>query len=290
MKRCLTCNTLYESAESNCPTCGFGPSIVDGFLAYAPEFAHGGGGFKSSYFSELARLEDANFWFRSRNQLIFWALDEYCPNFRSLLEIGCGTGYVLGGLSKKFKQATLNGSEIFTAGLGFAIGRVPSVNFMQMDARYIPFEEEYDVIGAFDVLEHIEEDYRVLAQVHGALKYQGVMLLTVPQHPWLWSSTDEYACHVRRYAALEIHQKIESAGFQIIRSTSFVAALLPAMTASRLFQRKISDERFDASAELRVSTWVNSLFMQILRAELALIKRGVNLPVGGSRLVVAKKV
>jgi SAM-dependent methyltransferase len=169
MKRCLACNTLYVSSLADCPSCGFKPLLMDGFYAYAPDLAHGGGGFKSSYFSDLARLEEANFWFQSRNQLILWALEEYCQNFQSFLEIGCGTGYVLSGVSKLFPHSTLQGSEIFIAGLGFAAARLPAVSLMQMDARDIPFQEEFDVIGAFDVLEHIEEDECVLAQVHAAL-------------------------------------------------------------------------------------------------------------------------
>ena len=290
MKRCLSCQSQHDASMTICPSCGFKPVLVDGFESYAPDFAHGGGGFKSSYFSDLARLEEANFWFRSRNRLILWALDKYCPNFQSVLEIGCGTGYVLSGISKQFPRAKLHGSEIFLAGLGFAAERLPSANFMQMDARNIPFEEEFDVVGAFDVLEHIEEDEQTLAQLHAALKPQGVLLLTVPQHAWLWSPIDEYACHVRRYAASELHRKIERAGFQIVRSTSFVTILLPAMMLSRFFQKPVSDEKFDATEELRIPPWLNALFGKLLGVELALIKNGIDLPVGGSRLVVAKKI
>lgn len=266
------------------------PALVDGFDSYAPGFAHEGGGFKSNYFSELARLEEANFWFRSRNQLLMWALENYCPNFQSLLEIGCGTGYVLSGIAKKFPHSTLYGSEIFIAGLGFAAARLPSAKFMQMDARSLPFENEFDVIGAFDVLEHIKEDERVLTQMCAALKPDGLMLLTVPQHAWLWSSIDEYAFHERRYAAIYIHKKIKAAGFFIVRSTSFVATLLPAMIVSRFLQKKVSDKQFYATAELNISPWLNELFSRMLSAELALIKRGFNLPLGGSRLVVARKL
>lgn len=290
MKRCLSCDARYSSSIQNCAGCGFAPALIDGFDSYAPNLALEGGGFKSTYFSELARLEEANFWFRSRNKLLMWALEKYYPNFQSLLEIGCGTGYVLSGISKKFPHSTLFGSEIFIAGLGFAAARLPSVKLMQMDARCIPFENEFDVIGAFDVLEHIKEDEEVLAQMRGALKLEGLMLLTVPQHAWLWSRVDEYACHEQRYAAQDLHQKIESAGFRVIRSTSFVTTLLPAMMISRFLQKKVSDEKFDATAELKISSWLNSLFSRMLGAELALIKRGFNLPLGGSRLVIARKI
>jgi len=289
MKRCLTCNVCYASTIRDCPSCGFGPVLVDGFCAYAHEFAHAGGGFQSIYFSELARLEEDNFWFRSRNLLILWALKEYCPDFHSFLEIGCGTGYVLSGISKIFQQSTLVGSEIFTSGLSLAAARLPLVDFMQMDARNIPFKEEFDVIGVFDVLEHIEEDERVLAQVYSALKPQGFTLIAVPQHAWLWSSMDEYAYHVRRYSASDLHQKIKKVGFRIVRSTSFVTTLLPAMMTSRFFQRKVSDEKFDATSELKISPWLNLLFFQMLCTELTYIRKGFNFPIGGSRLVIARK-
>lgn len=290
MKRCLSCNARYNYSVRNCPSCGFTPALVDGFDSYASNFMHDGGGFKSEYFSELACLEEANFWFRSRNQLIMWAIENYGSCFQSLLEIGCGTGYVLSGISKKFPRSKLYGSEIFIEGLGFARTRLPTAKFMQMDARNIPFENEFDVVGAFDVLEHIKEDEQVLTQMCAALKPEGLMLITVPQHAWLWSPIDEYAFHERRYAATGIHQKIEAAGFRVIRSTSFVTTLLPAMMISRFLQKKVSDKKFDATAELKISPWLNSLFFRLLSAELALIKMGFNFPVGGSRLIVARKI
>jgi SAM-dependent methyltransferase len=201
-----------------------------------------------------------------------------------------GIGKVLSGISQKFPNITLHGSEIFLAGLGFATKRLPLTNFMQMDARNIPFKDEFDVIGAFDVLEHITEDERVLDQVHSALKPQGFILLTVPQHAWLWSAADEFACHVRRYTASDIHKKIEAAGFKIVKSTSFVTTLLPVMMVSRWLPRKTPDGEFDSTAELKIHPWLNALFSQLLSAELALIKNGIDLKIGGSRFIIAKKI
>jgi SAM-dependent methyltransferase len=221
--------------------------------------------------------------------LIIWALGKYCPGFRSFLEIGCGTGYVLSGIAKACPEAELQGSEIFAAGLAFAASREPTVKFMQMDARNIPFVDEFDAVGAFDVLEHIEEDEQVLMQMREALKMRGILLLTVPQHAWLWSPVDEYACHVRRYSARELHAKVEGAGFEILRSTSFVSTLLPAMWASR-FTISHSAKDINASAEARLSPRINRLFEILLGAEFELIRNGVNLPLGGSRLIVARKL
>lgn len=289
MKRCLSCQHIFLSSATNCSACGFSPALEGGFPLHAPDLAKSGGGFKSSYFSELARLEEQNFWFRSRNQLIVWALNKYCKDFQSFLEVGCGTGFVLSGVSKVFPGATLLGSEIFTAGLGYAAKRLPSVKFIQMDARNIPYREEFDVIGAFDVLEHIEDDMTVLREAHAALRGNGFLFITVPQHGWLWSPVDEYACHVRRYSASQLREKLESVGFEIVRSTSFVSLLLPAMLLSRVKQRH-AQSSIDPADELKLSGGLNAFFYQVMQAEFGLIKRGVNLPFGGSRLIVAKRI
>ena len=246
-------------------------------------------GFKTRYFKELAELEAGNFWFRTRNRIILWALHRYSPALKSFLEIGCGTGFVISGISKRFPEARLFGSEYLEEGLVYARQRVPTAEFTQMDARCIPNESDLDAIGAFDVLEHIEEDEAVLQQVFKALKPCGYLFISVPQHHWLWSAVDEYACHVRRYTADELHKKVCQAGFEIIRTTSFVSTLLPAMYLSRLLQRNKTDMNMDDVSGLRVNPVLNNIFEWFLRVELALIRVGVSLPVGGSRLLVARK-
>lgn len=290
MKKCLYCTNLFPSSESTCHTCGLQSLVLDGFPAYAPDFAYENAGFHSSYFTQLAKVETENFWFRARNRLIIWALGQYNPKFHSFLEIGCGTGFVLSGIAEAYPYTHLLGSEIFTAGLKYAADRLPGTNLMQMDARNIPFEAEFDCIGVFDVLEHIEEDTQVLTQMYQALKPAGYCLITVPQHPWLWSPSDDYACHVRRYRAKDLHKKIKDSGFEIVRSTSFVTSLLPAMLLSRMSQKIKGKKLSNPSSELEISYGLNFVFEKMLNAEIALIKGGVNFPLGGSRFVVAKKL
>lgn len=288
MKKCLACSVVFPSLDSCCPVCNWKAEMRSGLPAYAPALAQEGGGFKVSYFADLACVEEGNFWFRTRNRLIIWALGKYCPELQSFLEIGCGTGYVLSGIASAFPGIRLHGSEIFAAGLAFATARQPKIHFMQMDARHIPFIDEFDAVGAFDVLEHIEEDKQVLSQLRQALKPNGIMLITVPQHQWLWSPVDDYACHVRRYSAKLLHAKVKNAGFEILHSTSFVSSLLPAMWLSRFLQKR-SNKEFDPMAEFRISPRLNQLLEIVMRAEIFLIRKGVNFPIGGSRLIVAIK-
>lgn len=125
--------------------------------------------------------------------------------------------------------------------------------------------------------------------MHAALKPDGVILLTVPQHAWLWSPVDDYACHVRRYSAKELNAKVERAGFEVLRSTSFVSSLLPAMWASRYVQKNSAKE-IDAMAEFRISPRLNRMLETILCVEICMISCGINFSFGGSRLIVARKI
>lgn len=246
-------------------------------------------GFKAHYFKDLAEVEAGNFWFRARNRIILWALRKYAPALKSFLEIGCGTGFVISGIAKQFPEARLLGSEYLEEGLAYARQRVSGAEFAQMDARHIPYKSELDAIGAFDVLEHIEEDETVLQQIYIALKPGGYAFITVPQHRWLWSAVDDYACHARRYSADELRVKACQAGFEIVRSTSFVTTLLPVMFLSRLLRRNKTDVGIDPMAELRINPVLNKIFEWLLRFELILIRAGISLPAGGSLLLVARK-
>jgi putative flippase GtrA/SAM-dependent methyltransferase len=246
-------------------------------------------GFKPHYFKQLACLEAGNFWFRGRNDLILWALHKYCPKLQSFLEVGCGTGFVMSAIANKYPSAELIGGEYLEEGLVYARQRQPNVNFIQLDARCIPYQEQFDAIGAFDVIEHIVEDELVLHQIFKALKLGGVLFITVPQHQWLWSSVDEHACHVRRYSANELHEKISRAGFDIVRSTSFVSILLPVMYVSRLLRRGGGSTVIEENGEFQIHPILNRIFEFCLSIDLSLIRRGVDLPVGGSRLLVASK-
>jgi SAM-dependent methyltransferase len=289
MKICISCDAKFNNSGWRCPVCGFTPPSLEGFLCFSPELARVNDGFRAESFGDLFVLEDQNFWFISRNRLIVLILHKYFPQARSFLEIGCGTGYVLSGIQKTCPDLTLCGSEIFVNGLEFTAQRLDNVELFQMDARGIPFDSEFDVIGAFDVLEHISEDELVLSEVFKSLKPGGGIILTVPQHLFMWSVTDEYACHVRRYTAKELSTKVERAGFQVERMTSFVSLLFPLMLMSR-FLSKIQQDKFDPSGELKVNPVLNKSMEYISSFERLLIKAGASFPFGGSLLLVGRKV
>jgi len=287
MKRCLACEVLFEGASWTCPKCGYQPTLRDEIYQFAEEPPDAHAGFKPEYFARLARIEEGNFWFRARNELIQWALHHYFPNAKSFFEVGCGTGFVLTGIRQNFPGIRLVGSEIFAEGLAIAKARVANAELYQMDARRISFEREFDAVGAFDVLEHIIEDENVLVQMFDAVRSGGGLLLTVPQHAFLWSASDQYAMHQRRYNHAELRTKVESAGFRIERITSFNSLLLPLMIWSRL--RRKRNHEFQPWREFELGHALNKTLESILKFERMIIRTGASFPAGGSLLLVGRK-
>ena len=280
MKICVRCRAPLAGAGWKCGACGHQPPLAAGYPAFAPELSGSNQGYDAAYYSELYALEAGNYWFRARNALLLWALRRYFAGARDFLEIGCGTGYVLAGIAGVMPQIALHASEISSGGLPYAARRAPRAQLFQMDARAIPFARH------FDVIEHIEDDALVLRQTREALKPGGGLMVTVPQHAFLWSQVDAHAHHVRRYSARDLREKVLAAGFRIVMMTSFVSLVLPLVLVSR-FLRRAPRADFDVLAELRVGRITNFLLASVLLLERALIRAGVRFPAGSSLLLVA---
>jgi trans-aconitate methyltransferase len=288
VKICLNCHSPFEGTHWNCPTCQWTARLCDHYTSFLSDTAIENVSFEAFFFDELMDVEAGHFWFEARNRLIVWTLARHFPEARNILEIGCGTGFVLMGIQQAFPHLTLAGAELYPQGLSVAHQRVKSAEFYQMDARQIPFQDEFDVIGAFDVLEHIEEDEAVLSQMFQATTPGGGILITVPQHRFLWSYEDDYTHHQRRYSRAELVRKVTAAGFKVSMVTSFMSLLMPLMLASRLRHRQNIFE-FDPMVEFNINPSVNRILFNVLRAEALVIKNRVSLPMGGSLLLAAHR-
>jgi SAM-dependent methyltransferase len=275
---------VFTEASWICPSCGYTPPSPEGYLDLLPP-GHGDEvQYDPAHYPDLAALEERSFWFQYRAGLLVWALRRHFPRCRRFLEVGCGTGYQLLSLRRALPDLELAGSEFLPDGLAFAASRVPGVELYRIDARALPFDAEFDAIGAFDVLEHIVEDERCLTEMCRSLRPGGGVVITVPQHMFLWSAADEEAQHVRRYARRDLRAKLVNAGFDVVRMTSFVAAPLPLQVLSRRLRR----DRASVFRELTPHPVVSRALGALLGLEGMAVRAGLNLPAGGSLLAVAR--
>ena len=252
----------------------------------APELANTISGFDPASFELLASVEATYFWFVARNELIVALADRFFPRAKSLLEIGCGNGIVLRALADSRKWLRLVGSDLHPAGLLNARNRVPQAELIQMDATRVAAQNAFDLIGAFDVLEHVSDDEGALRGLRRAVTPSGGVIIAVPQHPWLWSREDEIGYHVRRYRRGELEEKLKRNGFVVMFSSSFVSVLLPLMIASRVISR-LRGAPTEPGRAVKIGPCANRTFLAMLRAEVRSTLAGMRWPIGGSRVVVA---
>jgi len=285
MKRCVHCGAEFDNRGWTCPVCGVTPELVDGIPLFAPELAIEGIGYDSDWFDALVEVEDQNWWFRSRNRLILETLRRVFPRAGSVLEIGCGTGFVLRDLVRAGYEVT--GSELFPRGIEHARRRASEATFVQLDARSLPYRGAFDVVAALDVIEHVADDESVLSEMAAAVRPGGGVMITVPQHRWLWSKADDFAHHERRYTRRDLVTKLERAGLEPAVVTSFVTIALPAMFVARMVEQR--SDTYDPMSEFAIPPLLNRALEQLASVERMLIRAGVSLPAGGSLLVAARR-
>lgn len=286
---CPNCKTEYTHAASICPACDFQATISGRVLLWDSDL--GDINFPIGHFEKLEKHESTFFWFQARKKLILYCLTKYFTKLENILEVGCGTGFILTAVAKNFPGVALSGSDVYLETLNILAAKFSTQitsnstpTLIRMDARNMPYCNEFDAIIACDVIEHISDDQLVLDNFYAATKSGGSLLITVPQHQWLWSAVDESLGHVRRYKASDLHAKVKNAGWSIVFSSSFVSLLLPAMILSRLRMGNHYEN------ETSISPRINRLMGHIMNLEFKLTKLGLKFPCGGSRVLVAKKL
>jgi SAM-dependent methyltransferase len=255
----------------------------------------GPGGFDPNNFDRIFAAEDRHFWFRVRNQVISalagQVAAELSPGYR-VLEMGCGDGNVLRFLERACPTGTVVGMDLFGEGLRYARSRT-SCPLVQGDVRQSPFRKTFQVVGIFDVLEHIPDDNALLGDLWGLLDHGGTLLLTVPAYLSLWSYVDELAGHCRRYETGELRSKLEAAGFAVDYLTPYMASTLPLMWLSRRSKAGMGAGTAHAlelaRQELRAVPILNEILAWVLSWETRWLAKRRQLPFGSSLLAVARK-
>jgi len=153
----------------------------------------------------------------------------FLPSKASLLDLGCGGGNILGYLKKKFPRWQMIGLDISADALAIGQKRLPRIEFIRAPAQKIPKEKEsFDIVTAFDSMEHFEELDKVLAEVNRILKKQGIFYISIPlekQFPslyWIfyklgWKGKKDFAGHVNFFNDQELESLLNEHGFKLVK-------------------------------------------------------------------------
>jgi SAM-dependent methyltransferase len=228
-------------------------------------------------FQRLKSAEKNHFWFRVRRTWIFDKINKFIPPPATLLEVGCGTGNVCSFLATQGYDAT--GCEFYQEAIVLSW---PGFKSVRADANKLPFENKsFDIVGLFDVIEHLKDDVTPLREACRVVKDSGIIVITVPAREELWSYIDERAFHKRRYSKKSLGEVIEKAYLNPLSIEYFFMSLYLPMKWTRRKKTK-TDNQF------LISRYTNFLLEKYFSAERQISKL-MPLPVGTSLIAVASK-
>jgi SAM-dependent methyltransferase len=219
-------------------------------------------------------------WYRARSRLLEAALGGYLGTPERLLDVGSADGPSVSWMRGAGQRFTV---DLDLRGLAPGTGVCAS-------ALALPFADaSFDVVGAFDVVEHCEPQERALGELARVLRPGGRLLVSVPAYQWAWTDHDVRAGHHRRYTRPRLVAAVEEAGLAVQRATYAFTGVFPMFAAERLARRARRPRTGSASQGLphvppaldRVLTGLSALESRALRH--------VDLPFGSSVLLAARK-
>ncbi|NJL60500.1 MAG: class I SAM-dependent methyltransferase [Methylacidiphilales bacterium] len=254
---------------------------------------------EKDFYLQYATVEDKHWWFVARRQILDRVIRKISlPIDAKILEAGCGTG---GNLRMLARYGEVSAMELDETACEFANQRqVTAVRLGSLPDK-IPFTGKYDLIVAFDVIEHLDNDLAALSALRSHLKPGGWIILTVPAYQFLWSQHDDINHHKRRYRLQGLQKVVRKADFSIRYSSYFNTFLFPLVAGVRLLQNlfklakksqnhKSQDNQLQTSSDLTLPSPLINKFLTFLFASERHFMGKLSLPFGVSALVVAQNI
>jgi len=191
---------------------------------------------------------------RGLNRWVLAQFHEYLG--KRVLEAGCGIGNFTELLLDRERLVCLDNDPLYVEMLNWRLGHLENVTTLMFDladsAAYERLQDEQiDTIVCLNVLEHIAEDQQVLRAYFDLLQPGGHAIILVPAHPSLFSPCDEALGHQRRYTSVELHSKLQDAGFEVVSLEEFNRLGVPGWYVNKKLGRRDLNPR-----QMRAFEWL----------------------------------
>lgn len=247
---------------------------------------------KPEYYEEYYHLERENWWFLARKEIIRCQIKKLYRNNNTLqiLNVGAALGASTIML-QEFGNVTSLEYDKFCC--DFARKSL-NLEFVNGSITELPFQNnEFDLVCAFDVVEHVEEDQKAVNELHRVCKRGGVIFTTVPAFRFLWSEHDEVNQHVRRYTMKNYIALFSSQKSKVCFKSYFNFFLFPFIAVLRItssfFRSPKAIKNVKSDFRKIKGKFISNVLLMIFKSESLFLNRHIRLPVGVSLMVIARK-
>lgn len=237
------------------------------------------------YYRSYFDYERNHWWFKARSEILKKYILKNISNGTPLriLNVGVATGASTTMLQQFGAVTSL---EYERECIDFMKGKV-DFEIIQGSILELPFDDNaFDLVCAFDVIEHVEDDQKAVAELNRVCKKDGAVLVTVPALMSLWSEHDEINHHYRRYTRTSLLRVFGSLkGGNVSFASYFNFFLFPMIFIARklanLKKRKES-ETLHSDFEKFNTGFLNTVLYRVMKAEYVALSSRLKLGIGVS--------
>ena len=245
------------------------------------------------YYYSYFKLEREHWWFVVRYEIIADQIKKVFGDRKDLkiLNVGAATGRSTEILSQFGTVSSIEYDEDcvqFTnekTNLDLVVGDITHLQFT---------DNQFDLVCAFDVIEHVENDQKALSELYRVTSKKGIVFITVPAFMTLWSHHDVINKHFRRYTMSNLEKLYEPIKYKTIRKTYFNSLLFIPIFLFRMFTKLIPASwlRKGAGSDNEIfdnDSFVNKVLLKIFGFERKLLK-AMKFPFGVSIMHISRKL
>ena len=182
----------------------------------------------AEHFASLARLEDRYWWHQTRYRAALAALERAgLSRDASLGDVGCGTGGFLRFLRAR-GWSRLSGFDMSPVALAAAAESGAALHAVDLESPFTLEGAPFDALVALDVVEHLADDAAFLRAAAAALRPGGLLFVSVPAFPHLFSRWDQRLHHHRRYTRTSLSAAVRAAELEPLHASYLFAVAYPA--------------------------------------------------------------